>query len=265
MKVKLTGIVEAKLIDKVSGEVKSTHLTRNTLVETWEDFVASLLNKSFLLSELHDNIAQNFVDYMSIGSGYKLAVTSINNTTIKLPYSPLDLGWEATNFYDGCTVYAVSGPNQGDSRSVAVDGYNAVTRILTVDTPWANVPQAGEVYVVSTAVKEVQLNGEWESDEDGHTIANPKKPIDYNMKHLAPLTNEVELRAEWIETDGAYIVAEAWLRYDLLAAAPGDSSTHVHPGKLFARATFASNPPHKTINDILQIRWTLRVGVDRNP
>lgn len=34
MKVKLTGIVEAKLIDKVSGEIKSTHLTKNTLVET---------------------------------------------------------------------------------------------------------------------------------------------------------------------------------------------------------------------------------------
>jgi hypothetical protein len=33
-KFKLTGIVEATLIDAKSGEVKSTHRTTNTLVET---------------------------------------------------------------------------------------------------------------------------------------------------------------------------------------------------------------------------------------
>lgn len=265
MKIKLTGFVEAKLIDKMSGEVKSTHVTRNSLVESWEDFVANLLNKSFLLSQLHNNTAPNFIDYMSIGAGYKLATTSSNNTTIKLPYSPLDAGGESADFYDWCIVYAISGPNQWLSRSVAVGWYNATTRNLTVSTPWLNVPQAGEVYVVSTATKEVQLNGEWESDKNWHTILNPKKPVDYNQKHLAPLTNEVELRAERLESDGAYVVAEAGLWYDLTSTVPGRSSTHTHPWKLFARATFANNPPNKTINDILQVRWTLRVGVDRNP
>lgn len=265
MKVTFKWIVEATLIDKVSGKIKSTHRTTNTLVETWENFVAGVLNKSFLLSLLHDNLAPNFVDYMSIGAWYKLLASSSNNTTIHLPYNPTDVGWEAVDFYDGCTVYCISGPNQWLNRAVAVNGYNSVTKILTVDTPWLNVPLAGEVYVVSTATKEVQLNGEGMADEDGHTMVNTKKAIDYNQLHTTPLTNEVEMRAEWIESDWEYIVWEAGLRYNLAAATPGNSWTHTHPGKLFARATFANNPPHKTINDVLQVRWTLRVGVDRTP
>ena len=60
-------------------------------------------------------------------------------------------------------------------------------------------------------------------DEDGHTIANTKKPIDYNQLHTTPLTNEVEMRAERVESEGEYIVGEAGLRYDLAAATPGNS------------------------------------------
>lgn len=82
-----------------------------------------------------------------------------------------------------------------------MNGYDSATKILTVDTPWLNVPLAGEVYVVSTATKEVQLNGEGMADEDGHTMVNTKKAIDYNQLHTTPLTNEVEMRAEWIESD----------------------------------------------------------------
>lgn len=264
-KFKLTGIVEATLIDAKSGEVKSTHRTTNTLVETWEDFVAELLNKSFLLTQLHPNTNISFVDYMSVGAGYTLPTNSATNMYITLPYDPTDAGGEDTDFYEWCTVYCTSGPNQWLNRTVAVAGYDNATRRLTMTAPWPNVPLQNEVYVVSTDVREVQLNGEWEADEDWHTIANTKKGIDYNEIHASPILNEVELRAEWIETEGAYVVSEAWLRYNLTAATSGESSTHTHPGTLFARATFANNPPHKTINDILQIRWTLRVGVDRNP
>lgn len=60
-------------------------------------------------------------------------------------------------------------------------------------------------------------------DESGHTIANTKKPIDYNQLHTAPLTNEIEMRAEWIESDGEFVVSEAGLRYNLAAAISGNS------------------------------------------
>lgn len=148
------------------------------------------------------------------------------------------------------------------NRAVIAGGYVEATKILTT-AAWPNVPLIGDVYVVSTAVKEVQLNGEGMVDENGDLITNSKMPVDYNLLHTVPLTNEVELRAERVEAQGDYIVSEAGLRYNLAAATQGTSGTHTHPGLLFARATFANNPPHKTVNDILQIRWTLRVGVAR--
>ncbi len=137
---------------------------------------------------------------MTIGAGYKLAVNSATDLYITLPYFPVD-GNEDVTFYDNCTVYCISGPNQGTSRAVALNGYDKTTKRLTVATPWSNAPQAGEVYVISASVKENQLQGESGSDENGSSIANPKKPIDYKQIHTTPLLNEVEYRAERVESE----------------------------------------------------------------
>lgn len=264
MKIKYEWIVQAIVKDKLTGEVKSIHETKNTLVEWGEDYVANLFLPSFIWSTPFPVTAEEFVDYMSIGAWYKLAITSAWDNYITLPYYPVD-GSEAIDFYEWCTVYCISGANQGTNKAVITNGYDPITRKLTLATSFSFAPQAGDIYVVSAAIKEIQLQGESETDENGWSISNPKKPIDYRATHLTPLTNEVELRAEWVESEWDYIAAECGLRYNNTAATPSVSSTHVINGTMFARATFANNPPHKTINDILQVRWTLRVGVDRTP
>ena len=60
----------------------------------------------------------NFIDYMSLGAGYTLAINSAADNYITLPYYPIDNN-EAVDIYDNVTVFAISGPNQGQSLPVA--------------------------------------------------------------------------------------------------------------------------------------------------
>ena len=261
MKITITGQVEATLINKLTWK-KKIFKTKNTLVEWWEDYIARLLSYSHLLSTPFPVANTDFVDYMSIGAWYKLLVNSSVDAELYLPYDPVD-GNEDADFYDWCTVYAISWPNQWESRTVASNWYNNVTRKITLTSGFSTVPLIGQVYVITWAVKEVQLNWEWESDENGNIILNPKQPVISKSMHISPLLNEVEIRAERLEAEWDYIVSEAGLWYNLASALPGQSSTQIHPWTLFARATFQNNPPHKTAVDILQVRWTIRVGVAR--
>jgi len=55
---------------------------------------------------------------MSLGAGYTLAINSAADNYITLPYYPIDNN-EAVDIYDNVTVFAISGPNQGQSLPVA--------------------------------------------------------------------------------------------------------------------------------------------------
>lgn len=259
-KTKTVWILEALIIDKETGKVKSRHQTTNTVTFEWEELVAEILSWSHVVWVPYPVDPLKFIDYMSIWAWFKLAWNSAWASSITLPYSPIDWNEDPT-MYDWCTVYCISWPNQGESRAVST--FDPVTRLVTVDSPFPNVPLSGEVYVISTSVLEDQLQWEGEEDENGNTILNPKQPIDYITVKTSPNLNEVERRAEWVESEWDFIASECALRFNLATNTPGQSSTHTRPGKLFARATFGNNPPHKTMNDILQIRWTIRVWSER--
>jgi len=94
---------------------------------------------------------------MSLGAGYKLAANSADDNHITLPYYPIDNN-ENIATYDGVTVRSVSGPNQGQSLVVAPNGYNKTTRVLTLTGHFTNTPLSGEVYVVGTSTKDIQMN-----------------------------------------------------------------------------------------------------------
>ena len=260
-KIYLQGKVEA-IIKTRDWKIKSRTETHNTVVKTWQDHVADLLSRSFLLWQAHETTAPHFVDYMSIGAWMKLIQNSVNANEVYLPRDPKD-GNEPNDYYNGCVVHCVSWANQGDSRAVAAGWYNNWTRRIELATPFDNVPLIGEVYTISTSTDDVMLQWEWEEDTNGNSISNPKKPITMKIIKTAPNINEVEIRAEWDEAEGAFIAGEAWLRYDLSAALPGQSSTWTVQWVLFAKGIFQWSVPSKTANNILEIRWTLRIGSER--
>lgn len=254
---KVTAIIKDK-----QWKEKNRYESKNTIVLLWQDHVIRLLSKSFVLSQPHDTIAPFFVDYMSIWAWAKLSWNSVSANEIFLPRDPKDWS-EWTDYFDWCVVSCVSWANQWEVRNVTAWSYNNWTRRLEVDTPFSNVPLSGEVYTISASLEDNQLLGENEEDANGDVIANPMQEITMKQIKNAPNINEVEIRAEWPESDGDYIVGECWLRYDLSAATPGDSSSQTQTGKLFAKAPFLGNVPVKSANDILEIRRTLRMWAER--
>lgn len=67
-------------------------------------------------------------------------------STITLAYSAG--GATDTADYDGQTIYIVNGTGKGQSATIATNGYNSSTRVLTINGTWSVNPDSTSVYTI---------------------------------------------------------------------------------------------------------------------
>jgi subtilisin-like proprotein convertase family protein len=77
------------------------------------------------------------------GDAFNMPGPSINSFAGGASLSSID------DFYDGLALTFTSGPNQGQTRTVAT--YNGTTKVFTFTFPWANSPVPGDTFVLSNA------------------------------------------------------------------------------------------------------------------
>lgn len=269
----IKGIVE---IEKISGGKVTITRKENNFCVNGEDMLAKFLSKSFS-NKYDDNegaTQSGYFDFIAVGTGYKTAASGANNVLVlgEKPYGVLD---GQTDFYDGKTVRIHSGSNAGLERAVDTDGYNPANPnfdnlpTITLSRSLTNVVESGVQFSISPVIGEQILQGEGRPDHKGGTFLNSsswrvpvtiKKVLSSNTEPVGE-SNEVYITATLDSTQlsgaNSVLLTEAALVNTDVTASPGQKS-----GEMQARVLMT--PTEKGVDDVINIRWRMRLGSQRD-
>ena len=135
-------------------------------------------NRQILVQNAAANGAIEVVETVNVGSGYQQLANAVpdsaTSTTVTLSTASGDTPSPVDNFYNGASVYIISGTGSGQLRRV-ID-YSGQTKVLTVNTSFQTLPNTDTRMIVSPTVTIIGdgLNGKAYSKVDAATggIAN---------------------------------------------------------------------------------------------
>jgi len=264
--IRYSAKVQAMVIDPKTNEIKSSHTTNNSIVNIWEDFIVSLLAKSWplALKKPYWTTQENFVDCMAVWAWVKINYNTWLKNKIKLPYLLSNYPTLDSNSYNWCVVHCTSWVNKWEFKNVV--SYDVATNTLTTQE-FTNVPTGWDIYLISTSKHDTQLHWEREPDNNWNVTYKSRQFVTSKIISNTPNTNEISFTAYRSERTWPYTIVEAWLFYNV----PYDLDWQSSFGsptwqKLFARCIFDeqnSSPIYKAAEDAVQIIWTIRINSER--
>ena len=111
-------------------------------------------DRQMLVQEAASNGAIEVIETVNVGSGYQQLANAVpesaTSTTVTLSSASGDTASPVDNFYNGQSVYVISGTGAGQLRRV-ID-YTGATKTLTVNTAFATLPNTDTTMIVSPTV-----------------------------------------------------------------------------------------------------------------
>ena len=111
-------------------------------------------NRQILVQNAAANGAVEVVETVNVGSGYQQLANAVpdsaTSTTVTLSTASGDTPSPVDNFYNGASVYIISGTGSGQLRRV-ID-YSGQTKVLTVNTNFQTLPNTDTRMIVSPTV-----------------------------------------------------------------------------------------------------------------